>query len=190
MRVIAGTAKGTRLKAPKGLAVRPTADRVKEALFSIIAGQIPGCRFVDLFAGSGAVGIEALSRGAARCFFVEKDSSNIKLIRENLELTSLAEKAEVIRNDALRALKNMAAENNKANLFFIDPPYKSDLAGRAIEVIASEKLLAPGGLIVVEHAFKEQTWLERFPQRRQKKYGDTALTFIDRLESDRQQSQK
>jgi 16S rRNA (guanine966-N2)-methyltransferase len=178
LRVIAGSARGTKLKAPKGLSVRPTADRVKEALFNIIGARVIDCLFIDLFAGSGAVGIEALSRGAANAVFVDHNRGNIALIRGNLEKTRLSERARLLLSDAGKAIDSLAAENIKADLIFIDPPY--DLANVELLVsrIFAKGLLKPSGLLVVEHSAKNLGWAESFPGYRQKRYGDTSLTFI------------
>jgi len=183
LRVIAGSARGTKLKAPKGLSVRPTADRVKEALFNIINARVIDCVFIDLFAGSGAVGIEALSRGAKNAVFVDHNRVNIALIKDNLEKTRLAERARLLCSDAGKAIDSLAAENFKADLFFIDPPY--DLANVELLVsrIFAKDLVSPTGLVVVEHSAKNLIWAESFPGYRQKKYGDTSLTFITPLGS-------
>ena len=178
MRVISGSARGTKLKAPKGLSVRPTADRVKEALFNIISARVVNCLFIDLFAGSGAVGIEALSRGAASAVFVDHNRGNIALIKDNLEKTRLSESSRLLCSDAGRAIDGLAAENLKADLIFIDPPY--DLANVELLVsrIFAKGLIKPSGLVVVEHSAKNLIWAESFPGYRQNKYGDTSLTFI------------
>lgn len=178
MRVIAGAAKGTRLKAPKGADVRPTADRVKEALFSILAPRLEGALFLDLFSGSGAIGIEALSRGADRCIFVENSKSSIMLIRDNLVRTKMSEKARIITADARKAVKALAAENIRADLVFIDPPYNSLLITPVLSLICTGAILSKQGLLIIEHDYKDREWLKDYPDSRIKKYGDTALTFI------------
>lgn len=178
MRVIAGTAKGARLKAPKGLKVRPTADQVKEALFNIIGPRVIDCIFIDLFAGSGAVGIEALSRGAGFCIFVDNKKVNLALIKENLTKTGLVEKARLICSDAGKAIANLAGEDIKADLLFVDPPYKLDRIETVVEQIIDKQLVKESGLIIVEHAAKNSKWSVAYGHCRCKRYGDTSLTFI------------
>jgi len=178
LRVIAGSARGTKLKAPKGLSVRPTADRVKEALFNIIGARVIDCLFIDLFAGSGAVGIEALSRGAAGAVFVDHNRGNITLIRDNLEKTRLSERARLLLSDAGRAIDRLGAEKLKADLIFIDPPYDLTNVELLVSRVIAKDLINPSGLVVVEHSAKNLIWAESFPGYRQKKYGDTGLTFI------------
>jgi 16S rRNA (guanine966-N2)-methyltransferase len=178
MRVIAGSAKGTKLKTLKGLSVRPTADRVKEALFNIIGTSVIDSVFVDLFAGSGAVGIEALSRGAASTIFIDHSRINIELIKDNLEKTRLTERAQLLCSDAGRAIDSLAAENNKADLIFIDPPYDLANVELIVSQIITKALINPSGLVIVEHSAKNARWVDSFSDCRRKKYGNTSLTFI------------
>jgi 16S rRNA (guanine966-N2)-methyltransferase len=178
MRVIAGTAKGTKLKAPKGMQVRPTSDRVKEALFSILGPRIPGACFIDLYAGSGAIGVEALSRGAKYCIFVENKRTNVALINENITKTGFNSKARVICADAVKTITSMASGNIKADLLFMDPPYDLIDIVTIVDSALQQNLVSESGLIIAEHAFSNRQWAEKFISIRQKKYGDTCLTFI------------
>ncbi len=178
MRVIAGTAKGARLKAPKGIAVRPTSDRVKEALFSILGIRINDSLFLDLYAGSGAIGIESLSRGARACVFVDHKKENISLIKENLSKSRLTEKARLIPNDAEKTVFKLAREKFKADLVYLDPPYACKNIAPVVQSIFSYKVIDINGLLVVEHNTKNRQWTEEFPVTREKRYGDTCLTFI------------
>lgn len=178
MRVIAGTARGTKLKAPKGMQVRPTADRVKEALFSILGPRIPGAFFIDLYAGSGAIGIEALSRGADFCIFVENKRTNVALIKENITKTGFNSKARVICADAVKTITSLASENVKADLIFMDPPYNYNDIVTIVDSALNQNIVSGSGLIIAEHAFSNRQWAEIFTSTRQKKYGDTCLTFI------------
>ncbi len=178
MRVIAGTARGTKLQAPKGMQVRPTADRVKEALFSILGPRIPGACFIDLYAGSGAIGIEALSRGADFCVFVDNKRTNIALINENIAKTGFSSRARLICADAAKTIATLASENVQADLLFMDPPYNfSDLV-TLVDSVLKQNIVADSGLVIAEHAFSNRQWAEQFSSIRQKKYGDTCLTFI------------
>lgn len=178
MRVIAGIARGIKLKAPEGLTVRPTADRVKEALFNILGVKVIGALFIDLYAGSGAVGIEALSRGAERAVFVDNRRENIILIKENLDRTKLAEQARLVSADVAKAIVSLAREGLKADILFIDPPYDIPDLATFVKSLLESCLLAKNGLLVVEHAYKNRQWGEGFANVRLKKYGDTGLTFI------------
>jgi 16S rRNA (guanine966-N2)-methyltransferase len=178
LRVIAGTARGTKLKTSQGLSVRPTADQVKEALFNIVSSRISDSLFLDLYAGSGAVGIEALSRGACCCIFIDHKRENIELIRQNLIKTRLGEKARLICADAGRTIDNLVAEKIEADLVFIDPPYNVANLELIVKQIIGSQLVSASGLIVVEHVYKNNSWAEPFNQRRIKKYGNTGLTFI------------
>ena len=178
MRVIAGSAKGMKLKGPEGSEFRPTADKVKEALFSILGHRVIDARFVDLYAGSGAVGIEALSRGAVSCIFVENKKENHQLIEENLKKTRLNIGTRIINTDVKKALKNMAAENITANLVYLDPPYNSSELTLVVRSLFELDIVTENGLVIAEHSSKNRDWANNFNLFKQKKYGDTILTVI------------
>ena len=178
MRVISGSARGMKLKAPKGEAVRPTADRVKEALFSILGPAVMGAETVDLFAGSGALGIEALSRGAAHCTFVEYKRSHLAVVRENLKQAAFLEQARILNVEAAAALKILRREGYRADLIFMDPPYLSGLIPVMLRLVAEARLLNEGGLVVIEHAARDSAWADEYPGCRQKRYGETVISFI------------
>jgi 16S rRNA (guanine966-N2)-methyltransferase len=141
MRVIAGTARSLRLTAPKGLAIRPTSDAMRETLFNVIGGVVTEGAFLDVYAGSGSVGIEALSRGAPRCAFIERDRRCVQAIVRNLENTALSSRAAVVRGDARRVVVRAAREHGPFRIAFVDPPYGDP---GAADVVLS--LLAPGAL--------------------------------------------
>ena len=141
------------LRTVKGMDVRPTTDRTKETLFNILMPYIPNGRFLDLFAGTGAIGIEALSRGAACAFFVEKARAHQELILENLDFTRLAENATLIRGDVLQVLPRLSREE-PFDVIFLDPPFEKDLELPTLAGIVTQKLLAPDGVIVVESSPK------------------------------------
>ena len=149
MRVIAGSARSMPLRTLKGMDIRPTTDRTKETLFNILQARIPGCRFLDLFAGSGAIGIEALSRGAECAWFVEKDRRTQRLIEENLTFTRLYERAHILGGDVMRVLPTIG---EVFDVIFMDPPFGKELEKEALTSLASGNILAPGGMIVVEAA--------------------------------------
>lgn len=155
MRVITGSAKGRPLKTVKGRDIRPTADRVKESLFNVIGPRVAEAYFLDLFAGSGAVGIEALSRGASGCVFVELMTPHLKVVEENLAQTGLRDRAELLRRDARAALVDLARRNRRFDLIFIDPPYGKDLIPPALELIAAHDLLAEEGWVICEYHHKD-----------------------------------
>lgn len=176
MRVITGKARGVQLKTPDGLLTRPTSDRVKEALFSIIQFEIPGARVLDLFGGTGQLGIEALSRGAEDAVFVDAREDACRLIRENLKRTRLDSNAKVIRCDYLEYLKR-CTENFQ--IILLDPPYAEVFLENALKCIAEIDILQSGGIIVAERPVgKELPWeFEGFIRSRDYKYGKTLLTI-------------
>ena len=149
MRVIAGSARRLNLKCLPGDATRPTLDRYKETLFNTMQSYIPDCRFLDIFAGSGAIGIEALSRGARQCVFIENNRNAIKIINENLEFTHLADRAEVMTADAITGM--MQIEKKGAfDVIFMDPPYDKGLEEQVLNYLCTSKLAGNDTLIVVE----------------------------------------
>ncbi|HHV61919.1 MAG TPA: 16S rRNA (guanine(966)-N(2))-methyltransferase RsmD [Firmicutes bacterium] len=182
MRVIAGIAKGRRLKALRGLATRPTADRVKESLFGILGPRVIDASFLDLYAGTGSVGIEALSRGARRAAFVDDSPQAIAVIRANLELVGFQDRAEVYKNDALRALKILGRRACKFDIIFIDPPYAMRVGGEVIGEVGRLGLLAICGTAVLEHSRYEKVPIEISGLKiiRTERFGDTMISFYKR----------
>ena len=174
MRVITGKARGVQLKTPDGLQTRPTTDRVKEALFSIIQFEIPGSRVLDLFGGTGQLGIEALSRDAKSATFVDAREESCRLIRENLKRTRLEGK--VIRGDYLEYLKRC---KETFDIIFLDPPYAEVFLENALKCITEIDILQSGGIIVAERPVgKELPWeFAGFTRSRDYKYGNTLLTI-------------
>ena len=148
MRVIAGCARGRKLIAPDGLNIRPTTDRMKENLFNILAAHIPGARFLDVFSGTGSIGIEALSRGAESAVFV--DAASAFLIRQNLSLTGLTERALVLKYDYAAALRKLNEKHMIFDIIFMDPPYNKGFVPQAAKLINELPLLSRQGLLVVE----------------------------------------
>ena len=176
MRVITGKARGVQLKTPDGQLTRPTTDRVKEALFSIIQFEIPGAVVLDLFGGTGQLGIEALSRGAKSAVFVDAREDACKLIRENLKRTKLEQDGRVVRADYLEYLKRC---REKFQIIFLDPPYAEVFLENSLKVITEIDILQSGGIIVAERPLgKELPWeFEGFIRSRDYKYGSTLLTI-------------
>ena len=149
MRVIAGSAKSMPLKTIPGMETRPTTDRIKETLFNILQPYMCGCRFLDIFAGSGGIGIEALSRGADFCAFVEKNRKAVKVIEENLKFTRLADRARIFSQEALTALRLLEGEE-PFDCIFMDPPYGMELERSALEYLSGSALADENTLIIVE----------------------------------------
>ena len=148
MRVITGSARGRRLRELEGMETRPTTDRVKEGLFSALQGDIEGRRVLDLFAGTGQLGVECLSRGAALAVFVDRREDAVRLVGENLDLTGLRDRARVVRGDALEYLPTCG---EKFDLVFLDPPYQAGLLEPALSLLTEFDILNPHGIIVAEH---------------------------------------
>jgi 16S rRNA (guanine966-N2)-methyltransferase len=199
MRVVTGEAKGRKLKAPKTMGTRPIIDRVKTALFDILSDEVEETRFLDLFGGTGSVGIEALSRGATQATFVEMNYPVLKLLRENLAITKLADRAETLHGDSFKFLQNYQArpvEQSKPqrpafpgstqprsyDIIYVAPPQYMEMAARALALIDSSTLLADPGLVIVQIHPKERTGVaavqcEHLVLRDERRYGSTLLMF-------------
>lgn len=177
MRVISGTAKGIQLKTPDGMKTRPTADRVKEALFSIIQFEISGAKVLDLFGGTGQLGIEALSRGASGAVFVDHGEDACRIIRENLRRTGFAPKASVVRADYMDYLNRCSEQ---FGIILLDPPYAEVFLENALKRITEIDILQSGGIIIAERPVgKELPWSpERYLRSRDYKYGKTLLSVF------------
>ncbi len=148
MRVIAGTARSLPLKTPQGLDTRPTTDRIKETLFNILQGDIPGCVFVDMFCGSGGIGIEALSRGARKAYFVENAREPLNCLADNLKFTRFEDRAVVLRQDAAAALSGISEK--EVDILFMDPPYGQEQERRVLEELQNMRYITSDTLIVLE----------------------------------------
>jgi 16S rRNA (guanine966-N2)-methyltransferase len=184
MRVIAGTYRSRILKSLKNLALRPTSDRLRETLFNVLGPAVVGARFVDVFAGTGAVGIEALSRGAAEVVFIENHPPAVALIRRNLESLGVRSGAAVFGADALRGLEMLAAKRKAGgapfDFVFLDPPYAAaEEYARVLRVLGSASFLAPGSVIIAEHhkKFDLPVHFGSLTRFRILKQGDAALSF-------------
>jgi len=182
MRVISGSARGRKLKSPKSSETRPIMDRVKTALFDILAPEIMGMRVLDLFAGTGAVGIEALSRGAESATFIERSPEAWRLVRENLALTNLSDRAEVLRFDAFTYLQQAAATGRRFDLVYIAPPQYVNMAAQALMQLDAAPLTEPDGLVIVQIHPQERAELDTLTFKRlrrydERRYGSTLLLF-------------
>ena len=182
MRVISGSARGRKLKSPKSSETRPIMDRVKTALFDILAPDIFEMRVLDLYAGTGAVGIEALSRGAASATFIERSPEAWRLVRENLAITNLSDRAEALRTDAFAYLQQAAATHRTFDLVYVAPPQYEGLAARALAQLDTAPLTEPDGLVIVQIHPQERRDLDALSLKRlrrydERRYGSTLLLF-------------
>jgi len=180
MRVIAGNLKGRRLLCPSGTTVRPTADATKETIFNLLGARLPGSIALDVFAGIGALGIEALSRGARRVDFIERDGSALKYLCKNLERIGIGEEAGVLKGDAFTWIRKLHAKGRTYGVAFVDPPYGMGMVARFLSCEEAHPVLGEGGTLVVQHHAKEQ--VERHPSRyaieSQRTFGDTIVTLL------------
>lgn len=181
MRVIAGTARGVPLRAPRDRGTRPVTDRVKETLFGILGDRVPGARVLDLYAGSGALAIEALSRGAAAATLVERGREAVTAIRHNLSRTGLEAVASVHSGDVLRFLAN-SPDSPAYDLAFLDPPYAEHAILAPLERLVP--LLSPDATVVVKHFWRTDVPAPPgLVRRRDRRFGETALTFLARTDA-------
>jgi 16S rRNA (guanine966-N2)-methyltransferase len=181
MRVIGGTHRGRRLRTVGGLEVRPTSDRLRETLFNILAHRIEGCRFLDICAGSGAVGVEALSRGASQATFIERSRRSCAVIEDNLTALGIARDATIINRDAREALKSLNRASEHFDIAFLDPPYASGTCNQVMNLLGSGSLLSDEAVVVVEHRAKTppEPGYGKLRMFRQLKQGESALAFYE-----------
>jgi 16S rRNA (guanine(966)-N(2))-methyltransferase RsmD len=180
MRIITGSAKGIKLKAPHGLDTRPTADRVKESVFNILGDIVVDARVLDLFAGTGNLGLEALSRGAKLAVFVDHGTESIEVIKENAQHTKLVEQTEIHKNDVLRTLDRFVQDKRSFDLLFCDPPYEKGLVQAVLEKLDKHSIMALDGIVVMEHSQHEkiQDEWKNLQLKRTEKYGATLVSFL------------
>lgn len=182
MRIIAGTARGVKLFSPSGADTRPTADMVRESVFNIISAQIQGSSFLDLFGGTGAVALEALSRGASDAVVVDCSAKCAGVIKRNIEKTGFAGRAEVLVSDAVRAVSILNKQGRNFDIIYMDPPYGKGLAQKTLEAVAISWVLAADGFIMAEHGGDERLADVAsglgFEVYRTKEYGSTVIQFI------------
>ena len=188
MRVIGGIYRSRKLKSPQGMKLRPTSDRLRETLFNVLGPRIEGARFADLYAGTGAVGIEALSRGAAEVVFVEKQARTANLIRQNLDSLGITSGAVILRAEALRGVEMLAARHaaepeQAVDIVFLDPPWTDEKEyPRVLGALGAANFLAPGARVIVEHRRQHSPALKYGALRlvRVLEEGDAALSFLQR----------
>jgi 16S rRNA (guanine966-N2)-methyltransferase len=180
MRIIAGKYRSRPLKGPGMRKLRPTSDRLRETLFNVLGPSIEDSDFIDLYAGTGAVGIEAISRGANLSILIESHAATARLIRENLESLQIRTAVEIIESDAIRGLEKLAARHLVADFIFLDPPYeKVSEYVRVLEFLDASHLLAPSGIVIAEHSHRTELpeRLNRLECTRRLEQGDTVLSF-------------
>jgi 16S rRNA (guanine966-N2)-methyltransferase len=179
MRVIAGKYRSRQLRTPGFLGIRPTSDRLRETLFNILGPYVEDSLFIDLYAGTGAVGIEAISRGAREVFFIDRDPDCISLVRQNLESLEIRTGVEVISANALRGLDKLAARHLIADFIFFDPPYADASYPDLLEYLDASHLVAPRGIVIAEHSSKLDLpeRFDRLERTRLLEQGDAALSF-------------
>ena len=186
MRVISGKARGLKLDTPKNQDVRPTTDRVKESLFNMINSYIMDSNILDLFAGTGSLGIECLSRGAKNCVFVDKSKDSINIVRSNVKKARVENESTILNVDFKDAVKRLSTQNQKFDVIFMDPPYYENMFIECLKSRDKFNLLDEDGIIVVEHDTKDlfEDSIGRLNKSREKKYGNTTLTFYKLEEQD------
>lgn len=182
MRIIAGIAKNRKIKTRKGFDTRPTLESVKESLFSIITPYIEEAVFLDLFSGSGSIGLEAISRGSKKAVMIEKDSEALRYIIENIENLGFSDKCRAYKNDVLRAVEILGRKQEKFDIIFMDPPYQDEVCKKVLKEIDKANILNENGLIICEHHFYEKLEDEIYGFRKtdERKYNKKILTFYTR----------
>lgn len=180
LRIIAGELKGRRLRSVRGTQTRPTADRVREAIFNILAFQIQDSIVLDLFAGTGAFGIEALSRGAVSAFFIDNDSDSISVIRENIKHLSLEDATKILRWNPTISLTCLNSLQSTFNLIFMDPPYNQNMIAPTLFNLHTSQSMEKGACVVVEHSYLEPVLKGQLPFEisDQRRYGKTLVSFL------------
>lgn len=184
MRVISGAQKGVRLSKIKGSSIRPTSDRTKELIFNVISNHIKDSLVLDIFAGSGSLGIEALSRGAAKAIFVEINKHALRVLRNNLEKTGFTDRANILNDSADIAMKKLAMSALKFDLIFADPPYVKNLGVWTVKAVEKSNLLRKGGILLIEHSFKDglEYSSDKILLKSCKRIGDSAVSFFQYVE--------
>lgn len=180
MRIITGKVRGLKLVTPKNYLVRPTADRVKEALFNIIQSRVPGAKVLDAFAGTGNLGLEAWSRGAEKIVFFDQSRESLKLVMANVQKARAEEAATVMHTDAVNGVAMLERKKAAFDMIFSDPPYDKGLNEKLYQALLVHNILKDGGLLVLEHSLLEdpKTYLREGTPVRTEKYGDTKISLI------------
>jgi 16S rRNA (guanine966-N2)-methyltransferase len=179
MRIISGIAKGKKLLSPLTMETRPTLDRIKESIFDIIQMKIYGSKVIDLFAGTGSLGLEAVSRGALECFLIDKSKDTFNLLSQNVINLKFEDKCKTFNMDSYEAIEQLGVENQKFDIIFIDPPYIKDMIPPAVEIIQKYKMLLDNGIIVTKIDSKEKLYegTDEIKLYNHRKYGNTIICF-------------
>ena len=185
MRVISGSARGLKLKAPEGMNTRPTLDRIKESLFNIIAADMYDCRFLDLFSGSGAMGIECLSRGGQNAVFVDNNKESIDVIKQNINGAKVSDRAEVMSCDVTSAISKLAQRGKTFDVIFMDPPYNKGFEDEVLAVLNDSTICTPDTVVIAESSLEtEISDFEELKVSRVKKYKTNKHTFLMKTQED------
>jgi 16S rRNA (guanine966-N2)-methyltransferase len=178
LRILGGSLRGKKLFGPKGLEFRPTTGRVKEFIFFLIREAISGSSFLDCFAGTGSLGLEALSRGAKEGCFIEKSPRSITVLRKNIEVCGFSLQADILAEDVFTAMNRLGKRKEKVDFIFADPPFKDSLRSRIVDAVDQNQLLNPAGVLILEHDIRDPdakgSLLQLF---RQKRFGDCMVSF-------------
>jgi hypothetical protein len=179
MRVTAGTLKNRKIKSREGRETRPTLERIKEAIFSIIGDKIVDAKFLDLYSGTGNIAIEALSRGAKRAVMIEQDKEALRIIIDNIDTLGLTNVSRAYKNDVSRAIEILGRKNEKFDIIFLDPPYKENISISTIEKVSENNILAEGGIIISEHSTYEKMpeKIGNFVKYDERNYNKKIVTF-------------
>lgn len=180
MRIITGSAKGAKLKAPRGLDTRPTTDRVKESIFNILGNAVYEAVVLDLFAGTGSLGLEALSRGARQAVFVDQSIASIQVIKDNVDHTKMSDKAEILKSDVLKTIEKFTRTENLFDIVFCDPPYNKGYINKVLQLIDKGTIVAEQAILVLEHSRHEPpaTQWDNLMLKRSERYGETIVSFL------------
>src|SRR5665647_581602 len=181
MRIIAGNARGRKLLSPVGMGTRPTLDRIKEAIFNIIQNKLVGAVVVDMFSGTGSLGLEAVSRGASKCYLIDMGDTTFEMLQKNVDNLKFSDKCECLKGDTYKYMQQFANEKVVFDLIFIDPPYAKDMIPPAIEIISANSLLSKDGLIVckIDSAEEIYTGNSIIHLSSSRKYGNTTVLFYE-----------
>jgi len=184
MRIISGEAKGRKLLSPEGMGTRPTLDRIKESIFNIIQNKVYGSVVIDVFAGTGSLGLEAVSRGAKECYLIDKGETTFKYLKQNVENFNFTDRCKCLNIDSYSALESLINKNISFDLIFIDPPYLKDMIPPTVDIITRGNLLKKDGLIVCKIDTKENLYEGnlRIKLTDYRKYGNTTVCFYKHLE--------
>lgn len=178
MRIVGGLYSGRKIKSPRGMTTRPTPEVVREALFNILSRKVVGCKFLDAYAGTGAVGIEALSRGACFAAFIERDINAYRILQTNISSLNLMDKAMVLCADVIESIKEIERKVDSFDIIFLDPPYYNNEIDSCLDILQRSSIVRNDSILVIQHARDIFFEHKGFGKVKQKKYGKTVITFL------------